>query len=104
MFFNFNEGKEVNPLEGITRFFVNPLNPKLFLKLDIQRLAEGVKPKYGYENGLPVFIYPIHVLNLGVCIVSWSSKTTGVVQGDKYAFLFHLTENALVIDRVFSLI
>jgi len=102
MFFNFTEGKEVNPMEGVNKFFINPINPKLYLKLKIESLCQAVKPKYGFDRGLPVFIYPLSALGLGTCTVSFASLTDGMIVTQKGVILFHIQGEYLVVDSVLN--
>lgn len=100
IFYNFNLGKEINPLEGVDKFFVNPINPKLHIRLGLEKLMKDIKPKWGYDNGLPVFVYPLSKLDLGTCTVSFTSPTEGIIQDAKKAVLFHITGEYMVVDNV----
>ena len=100
MFFNFTEGKEVNPLEGVKKFFINPINPKLYLKLKIEKICESVKPRYRFDRGLPVFIYPLVALGLETCTVSFATPTNGMIITKRGAILFHIQGEFLVVDSV----
>lgn len=92
-FFDFNTGKEFNPLKALTSFFISPYNMDNARLLNLQAKVKAYG-KYVEEtrwiNGIPVQIFPIGVLDLGKTLVKWSDSTTGVIQSERLTMYFTL--------------
>jgi hypothetical protein len=69
-FYDFNTKKQVNPLDGITHFFVNPYMPESFRALNLGNkiINNQVETDLVIQEstGLPVIILPIELLDLSM--------------------------------------
>lgn len=65
-YYNFTTKQQVNPLDGITHFFVNPYMMASFklLNLGVKITDTDVDLKIQASTGLPIVIIPIEVLEL----------------------------------------
>lgn len=65
-YYNFNTKQQVNPLEGITHFFVNAYMMASFKLLGLGDKLAGIDVELSIQSstGLPIVIIPIEVLQL----------------------------------------
>ena len=104
-FYNFKEGKIVNPLDKVSHFYVNPRIIDSWKTLELgDKLAEGDDIVVKIIGGLPVIILPISLLTLNVVhikvnvdggmIITTDVRAGGIVTLKIYA---KPTEDATVI-------
>lgn len=106
-YYNFNTHKTINPLDGITHFFVNPYMMESFKSLGLAVKIENTNVDLVIQEstGLPIVIIPIEILKLDNVHVKMTdngfilSKRTGYGKQTIYV-KFTDKQNIVRIDSV----
>lgn len=78
MFYNFDTHKEVNPLESIDSFFINPHMPEGYKQLKIEEKIKDIDDgEIIFYQSMPSILFPISILKLNRCMVKWSDDMSG---------------------------
>lgn len=98
MFYDFKSKQEVNPLDKVTSFFIDPHNPNNYKLLDIEeKITDLDETTVGFWKGMPTLVLPIETLNLGVTQVHFNDDFSGKIisRGSKVTttIYFQPTEN-----------
>lgn len=72
-YYNFNTHQTVNPLDSITHFYVNPYLMESFKSLNLDVKIGDKDVELCFQNGLPLIIIPIEVLDLSNVQVKMTS-------------------------------
>jgi hypothetical protein len=98
-FFNFNTKTEVNPLENVDTFFINPYMLEGYKTLNIrEKIMNLDETIVNFYNDLPVVLLPISVLDLGVVQIKYDEYSNGgkIIKG-KLTLYFSFTESDNII-------
>lgn len=104
-FFNFNTKTEVNPLETVDSFFINPHMLDGYKTLNIrEKIADLTETNICFWGEYPVVLLPITLLDLGIAQVKYDEYSNGgkIIKG-KLTLYFSFTESDSTI-RINSVI
>lgn len=102
MFYDFKSKQEVNPLDKVTTFFIDPNSPTYYKSLNIEeKLANLDETTVAFWKGMPTLVLPIDILELGVTQVHFNEDFSGKIisRGSKVTttLYFQPTENESII-------
>jgi hypothetical protein len=98
--YDFNKGKSIDPLQGVTHFYVNPYQlADSWKTLNLGNKVDGIDIELVIQEstGLPVIIIPIKVLNLGRCMIKLNEDFSGKISTGKQSIYFKPTEQDHII-------
>lgn len=97
--FDFNQGKTISPLEGVTHFYVSPYQMDIWKTLNLaHKVGESeVDLVIQDSTGLPVILVPITALSLGKCMIRLNDDFSGKISTGKKTIYFRPTEMDHVI-------
>jgi len=97
--FDFNQGKTISPLEGVTHFYVSPYQMDIWRTLNLATKVGNTEVDLVIQEstGLPIIILPITALNLGKCMIRLNDDFSGKLTMGKRSIYFHPTEQDHII-------
>lgn len=101
-FFNFKTKKEENPLEKITRFFINPYMPGNYKLLNLKDKYKEIlahETQLVTEDGyIPCVSFPIEYLVNDTAFIEWRSDYQFIINNSIYCKI--VSEDTIRIDTV----
>lgn len=97
--YDFSKGKSIDPLQGVTHFYVSPYQMDLWKTLNLaHKLADSEVDLIIQEStGMPLIIVPITALNLGKCMIRLNDDFSGKISTGKRSIYFRPTEQDHII-------
>lgn len=99
--FDFTQGKTLNPLEGITHFYVSPYQMDIWKTLNLAaKIADDDVELVIQDNtGMPLIVLPIGRLNLGKCLIRLNDDFSGkiVTNNGRRTIYFSTTKQPHII-------
>ena len=97
--FDFAQGKTIDPLEGVTHFYVSPYQMDVWKSLNLAlKVADSELDLVIQEStGMPLIIVPIAVLKLGKCIIRLNDDFSGKICTGNRNIYFSRTQQDHII-------
>jgi len=102
MFYDFETRQQVNPLDNVKSFIIDPRNPDNYKLLNIEEKITNLdETTVAFWKGMPTLLLPIEALDLGVAQVHFNDDFSGKIisRGSKVTttIYFQPTENESII-------
>lgn len=104
MFYDFTSKQQVNPLDKVSYFIIDPHQPENYKNLKIeQKISDLSETTVIFWKGMPTLVLPVELLELGLTQVHFNEDGSGKIikQGNCYRsktiLYFQPTENDTII-------
>jgi hypothetical protein len=103
-FFDFEKGIEFNPAKTLNYFFISPYKPDNARLINLEKKVIdklGNDFSFTWYRGMPVAVFPIEVLDLGKCVITWESIENGIIHSGNIKYYFRFVDAYTVrIDTI----
>jgi hypothetical protein len=97
--YDFSKGKSIDPLQGVTHFYVSPYQMDIWRSLNLALKVQDTEIEVVIQDatGIPVILVPITALNLGKCMVRLNDDFSGKISTGKRSIYFQPTKQDHII-------